>query len=549
MTDYETAHREFDWDDVWDKFDWDAPTELNLTHETVSRHVGEGVAFYWEGVNDEREELTYRDLEERSSRVANALSDAGVERGDRVATLVPRLPELCATFFGIWRLGAVYVPLFTAFGPKAITARAGDADVETVFTTRRYREKIAAVEDDVGFETIVVVDSGGGALHDSDISFDEFVDGQPTDHATARTSAADLCTLEYTSGTTGPPKGCELTHRVLAALYPYLEHSMDLDDDAVVWGAADPGWMYGLFTAGIAPVSYGVSNVIYQGEFDAEAWYGVMERYGVTDLATSPTAFRGLVNAGDAYRTHDLSLERGNSAGEPLTPEVIRWFDEELGVPVRDHYGVTECGMVAGTHHAPGMELKPGSMGRPLPGFGVRVLDDGDDVDVGEVGELAVRRGEGTYFDGYLGRPDQTEAAWVEHDGTEWFTTGDAAYRDEDGYFWFVGRADDVIITSGYRIGPFEVESTLLEHEGVAEAAVIGVPDEQRGERVKAFLVPATDANPSDETAADIRSFVRERLAKHAYPREIEFVDELPKTSSGKIRRVELREREGVEKR
>lgn len=549
MTGYEAAYAAFDWERVWDDFDWDAPDELNLAHETVRRHAGEGVAIYWEGAGDEREALTYGDLDERSAAVANALADAGVGRGDRVATLVPRIPELYATFLGIWRLGAVYVPLFTAFGPKAIEARAGDAGVETVVTTRGYRGTLAAVEDALDLRTTVVVDHGHGELRDGDVPFEDFLEGHSTEHAVARTSADDLAILEYTSGTTGPPKGCRLTHRVLGALYPYLEYSMDLREDAVVWGAADPGWMYGLLTAGIAPISYGVPNVVYEGEFDPAAWYGVMERCGVTDLASSPTAYRGLVNAGDAHESYDLELARGSSAGEPLNPEVIRWFDEELGVPVRDHYGVTECGMVAGTHHAVEMPLRPGSMGRPLPGFRVRVLADGDRADVDEVGELAVRRGGGTYFEGYLGRPEQSTAAWVDHDGGEWFATGDAVYRDEDEYLWFVGRADDVIVTSGYRVGPFEVESTLIEHEGVAEAAVIGVPDERRGERVKAFVVPAAGADDTPAAADEIRSFVRERLAKHAYPREVEFVERLPKTESGKIRRIELREREDVEDR
>lgn len=545
MTAYDTAVETFDWDDVWARFDWDAPAAFNLTHETITRNVGEGVAFYWEGADgDDREALTYRDLEARSAQIANALADAGVGPGDRVATLVPRIPELYATFFAIWRLGAVYVPLFTAFGPNAIEARAGDAGVETVFTTRAYREKIAAVEQAAGFETVVVIDHGTGELHDGDVPFTDFASGYRTSHETARTSADDLCTLEYTSGTTGPPKGCQLTHRVLAALYPYLDYSMALDDESVVWGAADPGWMYGLLTAGIAPMSAGVPNVVYEGEFDPATWYGVLERYAVTDLATSPTAYRGLVAAGDLHDSFDLALARGSSAGEPLNPEVIRWFDEELDVPVRDHYGVTECGMVAGTHHGCEMPLKPGSMGRALPGFDVRVLDDGERTAVDEVGELAVRRGDGTYFDGYLGLPERTADAWVDHEGAEWFTTGDAAYRDDDGYFWFVGRADDVIISSGYRIGPFEVESTLLEHDAVAEVAVVGVPDEQRGERVKAFLVPVEGVSPGEDTADDVRAFVKERLAEHAYPRDIEFVDDLPKTSSGKIRRIELRERE-----
>ncbi|WP_129113477.1 acyl-CoA synthetase [Halegenticoccus tardaugens] len=547
MTTYEAFRESFSWDDVWESFDWDGPGRFNMAHETVCRHVGSGPAVYWEGADDERETLTYADLADRSARVANALESVGVERGEPVATLVPRIPELYPTFLGIWRRGAVYVPLFTAFGPNAIAVRAGDAGVKTVVTTTDYRRKIAAVEDEVGIETVIVVDRDGDGVDDADLAYDALLTNQTTTYETAETSADDLCTLEYTSGTTGPPKGCELTHRVLAALTPYLRCSMALNGDETVWGAADPGWMYGLLTAGIAPISAGVPNVLYEGEFDPADWYAVMERYSVTSLATSPTAYRGLMADDDAYESYDLALRKGNSAGEPLNPEVIRWFNEALGVTVHDHYGVTECGMVAGNHHACEMAVKPGSMGRPLPGFDVRVVNPktGGEADAEEVGELAVARGEATYFAGYRNAPEKTAEAWVERDGDALFLTGDAARCDGDGSLWFVGRADDVIISSGYRIGPFEVESTLLEHEAVAEAAVVGVPDEKRGELVKAYVV-ATAGTDRDEDglAASVREFVRARLAKHAYPRDVEFVDDLPKTSSGKIRRVELRERE-----
>lgn len=544
MITYDELRDQFSWAALWDRFDWDAPDEFNITHETVTRNIGKGPALYWVGIDGATEVLTYTDLEHESARVAHALQSLGTDRGDPVATLVPRVPELYPMVLGIWRMGAVYLPLFTAFGPNAIQQRAGDAGVTTVITTTAYREKIAAVEESVGFDNILVLDRTGDGVSASDIDYNALVAEQSGEHETVRTGADEVGTLEYTSGTTGPPKGCELTHRVLAALYPYLECSMDLSPDEILWGAADPGWMYGLLTAGVAPVSAGVPNVMYEGEFDAEAWYRVLETYNVTSLATSPTAYRGLAAEGDLHESYDLALRKGNSAGEPLNPEVIRWFDAELGVPVYDHYGVTECGMVAGNHHACQMQIKPGSMGLPLPGFDVRVLVDGDRADVDEVGEISVRRGEGTYFAGYYGRPEKTRGAWVAHAGDEWFATGDAAYRDGDGYLWFVGRDDDVVVSAGYRIGPFEVESSLIEHEAVAEAAVIGVPDDRRGEIVKAFVVPRRGFDPSPALRDDIQEFVRDQLAKHAYPREITFIERLPKTSSGKIRRIELRERE-----
>lgn len=541
---YETMVSTFSWNDVWGDFDWNAPGSLNIAHETISRHVGSGPALYWEGADGDRETLTYSNLDDRSAQVAHALESLDIEQGEPIATLVPRVPELYPTFLGIWRCGAVYVPLFTAFGPDAIKVRAADADVTTVITTTEYRNKISVVEDDVGFENVIVIyDGNSDVVADDDFQYESLVTDQSTTYDTVRTAADDLCTLEYTSGTTGPPKGCELTHRVLAALYPYLICSMNLQDDEIVWGAADPGWMYGLLTAGIAPVSRGIPNILYEGEFDAETWYEILERYEVTSIATSPTAYRELMAAGDVHESYDLALRKGNSAGEPLNPEVIRWFDEVLGIDVYDHYGITECGMVAGNHHACDMDIKLGSMGLPLPGFDVEVLnpDEQTKCEPDEVGELFVKRGKGTYFNGYWNSPNKTADTWISYAGSEWFRTGDAATRDSDDYLWFVGRSDDVIISSGYRIGPFEVESTLVEHEAVMEAAVIGVPDEQRGEIVKAFVV-SDKQQTGDKLRGELQEFVRNRLAKHAFPRQIEFIDELPKTASGKIRRIELRE-------
>lgn len=544
MTSYEEMYESFSWEDLWADFDWDAPRRFNLTHEIVTRNIGKGPAFHWEGLREgEAETLTYRDLERASSRVANAFAELGVA-GEEIATLVPRIPELYETFLGIWRSGGVYVPLFTAFGPESVRSRVGDAGVTTIVTTPEHRETITAIEDGIDLDHVIVIDRVETGVGGSDIVYADLIREQSASHETARTSADDLCALEYTSGTTGPPKGCKITHRILASILPYALYAMALGEDEVLWGAADPGWMYGLFTAGVIPVSQGIPNIVYESEFDPEAWYRVLEKYDVTSLASSPTAYRGLVNAGDLYESYDLSLVKANSAGEPLNPEVIRWFRDHLDVAVYDQYGVTETGMVVCNHHYTDKELKQGSMGRPLPGFDVRILSGTERTDTGEDGEITVRRGEGTFFDGYLGLPEKTDETWVAHDGDRWFATGDAAYRDEDGYFWFVGRADDVIVSSGYRIGPFEVESTLIEHDAISEAAAIGVPNEKRGEIVKAFVVLTSDAQASDDLAGEIRRFVRERLAKHAYPREIEFIDELPTTSTGKIRRTELRERQ-----
>ncbi|MDS0477015.1 AMP-binding protein [Natrinema sp. 1APR25-10V2] len=539
---YETVYESFDWEGVLESYDWDAPDELNTAHEACDRHAGSGdVGFAWVSEEGELSEFTFAELRDASNRVANALTELGVERGDRVTTLLPKIPETIITVLGIWKTGAVHVPLFTAFEKQALEFRINDCEPELLVYHTDHDDTVATLDVDDELERISV---GDGDAQAADRSYDELVGDRSTEYDVVRTSMDDPSTMQYTSGTTGPPKGVVLSHKVLPALYPHTKYALDVTEDDLVWGAADPSWSYGLFTTGFAPMAFGATRLLHSGQFDADRWIEILDEHDVTVLGAAPSAYRGIIAAGDDVlegRSFD-ELRVLSSAGEPLNPEVYNWFEDHLGLRIHDTYGLTEAGMIVNNYAGLDLEVKAGSMGRPAPGYEVELLDPETREPVGtdEIGEVAVKPREWVIMDRYWEMPEKTEDAF--HDG--WLLTDDLARRDDDGYFWYEGRSDDVIISSGYRIGPFEVESSLMEHPIVAEAAAIGVPDDQRGQIVKAFVVPVETPDDPDETLADLKSHVKEGLARHAYPREIEFVDELPTTATGKIQRYKLEERE-----
>lgn len=539
--DYEMLSDSFDWTAVLETYDWNAPAEFNIAHEACDRHAGSGdLGFAWVAESGRLTNYTFADLRDRSNRVANALTELGVGQGDRVATLLPKIPETIVTILGIWKSGAIHVPLFTAFESRAVEYRIEDCEPALLVFHADQTDTVAGLETDVAFETVCVGDSAEHCDH----AYGDIVTRQSASFDVVRTGLDDSATMQYTSGTTGQPKGVVLPHRALVALYPHTRYAMDVRPDDLVWGAADPSWAYGLFTAGFGPMSIGATRLLHAGQFDAERWTRILDEQSVTVMGAAPSAYRGIVAAGDEVlegRSFE-DLRVLSSAGEPLNPEVYHWFEERLGLQVHDTYGLTEGGMVVNNYAGIDVGIKPGSMGLPCPGFEVELLDveSRDPVGTDEIGEIAVRPRDWVMMDEYWGLPDRTEAAF--HDG--WLLTDDLARRDEDGYFWYEGRSDDVIISSGYRIGPFEVESSLMEHPIVAEAAVIGVPDDRRGEIVKAFVVPVEPPDDPEGVLADLKSHVKERLARHAYPREIEFLEELPMTATGKIQRYKLEERE-----
>jgi acetyl-CoA synthetase len=480
---------------------------------------------------------TFGELRELSARFAQVLAAQGVCAGDRVAGLLPRTPELLVTILATWRLGAVYQPLFTAFGPKAIEHRLREAATRLVVTDLANRPKLQDID---GAPQVVTVGEAGVANRWGDPDFWTEIRRCPASFEPVPRRPADPFLMMFTSGTTGPAKALEVPLEALAAFVAYMRFAIDLRPEDRFWNLGDPGWAYGLYYAVTGPLALGVATTFYDGPFEVAAAVDVIRRLGITNLAGSPTAYRQIMAAGpQAVADIRGRLRVVSSAGEPLNPEVIRWFGEHPQAPVYDHYGQTEVGMVLCNHHGLAHAIHVGSAGYSMPGFRVVVLGEDDrELPVGQPGELAIdiARSPLFAFRGYRGQPVAADAAY--------YRSGDTVELNADGSISFVGRQDDVITSSGYRIGPFDVESALIEHPAVAEAAVVGKPDPERTEIVKAFVILRPGHEAGEALALELRAHVRQRLSKHAFPREIEFVTSLPKTPSGKIQRFMLREQE-----
>src|SRR4051794_9876066 len=461
-----------------------------------------------------------------SNRFANVLRAHGVEKGDRVAMLLPPRPETAAPFFGTWKCGAILLSMSILYGDDGIRHRLRDSQSKVLVTNRANAGRVPAGM----VEHVLLIDDAS------------LLDGADDAFAREDTLADDAAQLYYSSGTTGLAKGILHAHRYLLGHEEFV-YCHDLREEELFHGMGEWAW-----AAGIAPLlgpwRLGAVQLVYQreGGFDPHKQLDVLSRHGATNVFTTPTAMRSMMAITDAGTRYPQKFRIVCSAGEPLNPEAIRWFRAQYGLTVLDFYGLTESYPLVANY--PFMEVRDGSMGRRMPGWDVQIVDEGErPVAHGERGEICLRgRSNPPYPLGYCNKA----AASRETFGGEWFHTKDAAQQDEDGYYWYAGRADDVIITAGYRVGPFEVESACIEHEAVREAAAVASPEEKRGHVVKAFIVLAEGHEPSDELAQEIRAFVRGHLGAHAYPRRIEFVDELPKTLTGKIRRIELRERESA---
>lgn len=538
------------------------------------RHPADRVAFTIVDPDLTSTDLTYGELRERSQRCTVALADLGVEPGDRVATLMAKSADLVVALLGIWRRGAVHVPLFTAFAPPAIAFRLAASGATIVIADVDQATKLAPSDDipaDPPWRVIIAGDGPaadiiatradgeaekvGDAADSADstasippLRFADLLAGYSADDpraVAAQVGGDGLLVQLFTSGTTGTPKGVPIPVRALAALHAYQEFSLDVRPDDVYWNAADPGWAYGLYWAILSPLASGIRSLLLHAAFSAPLTWQVLERFGVTNFTAAPTVYRAL-RADSAPAPTDLRLRRASSAGEPLTPDVVTWSVDTLGVAVRDHYGQTEHGMLIcnSWHDALRVDPPVGSMGRPLPGWHCAVLADDADVEapVGELGRVAVdtRRSPLLWFLGYLDAPERTAQRYTA-DG-RWYLTGDAGSQDADGFFHFSARDDDVIIMAGYRIGPFEVESVLVLDERVVEAAVVGMPDELRGEVLEAFVVLRNGFVGNADLEAELQTLVKRKFAAHAYPRTVHFVDALPKTPSGKVQRFILRQ-------
>ena len=532
---YEEAYAGFSLAAVEAQFAGDFAAGLNACVEACDRWAQPGrVALNFENARGEQGRLTFIELRDAAARFANVLAARGVKPGDVVAVMLPRTPQLLIAAMGIWRAGAVYQPLFTAFGPKAIEHRLTMSGARLVVTDAANRAKL----DEIAAAPPALV---VGAEREGDADFAAALAQAAPDFSPVMRRGEDLLALMSTSGTTGLPKGVPVPLNALKAFRVYMQLAVDLREGDRFWNIADPGWAYGLYYAVIGPLLLGAATTFYDGPFTAETTYRLLKERQITNLAGAPTAFRLLIAAGEAPAAAVKGqLRVVSSAGEPLNPEVIRWFAQHLAAPIHDHYGQTEVAMVVNNHHGLVQGVRPGSAGLPMPGFRIVVLDEaGRELGPGEPGVLAVdlARSPLNYFTGY----HQSETPAM---AGGYYRTGDTVEWEPTGEISFVGRADDVITSSGYRIGPFDVESALIEHPAVHESAVIGKPDPERTEIVKAFVVLKPGVAGSEDLAEALRQHVRKRLSAHAYPREIAFVEALPKTPSGKVQRFILRAQE-----
>ena len=550
LADYDATRASFDWDDVEKEIDFLPGGGLNLAYEAIDRHVAHGngakPAMLWEGKNGEKETYTYDDMRRETDKFANVLGALGVEKGTRVFTFMERVPEIYFTVFGTLKAGCVIGPLFSAFGPDPVRDRMEDSGAKVLVTQPDLRKKIAEIIPQLpDLQHVIVVNKNGRStepLAEGDLDYYTLMNEASDDFGPIATTRDDYSIMHYTSGTTGKPKGAVHRHNAVIQHYLTGKWCLDLHPDDIYWCTADPGWVTGTSYGMSAPWTNGVTQVIYEGGFSARKWYQILEDYNVTVWYTAPTAIRMLMKSGvELPKTFDLSnLRFAASVGEPLNPEAVEWGVEAIGMPFHDNWWQTETGGIMIANYAC-MDIRPGSMGRPLPGINPGIIDaEGNEKPDGQEGNLAVRTPWPSMFQTYWQQQERYDSRFV----NGWYITGDEAVRDSDGYYWFIGRSDDVINTAGHLVGPFEVESALIEHPAVAEAGVIGKPDPIAMEVVKAFVSLKDGYEPSDELRRELMGFARQKLAAAVAPREIEIIPGLPKTRSGKIMRRLLKARE-----
>src|SRR5918912_530882 len=525
-----------DYDEMVARHRWEVPPRYNIARDVCDKHPRDRLAMIWEDWRGSERRVSFGELQDLSAKFANVHEAHGVEREDRVATLLPSLPETAAVFLGTYKRGAILLSMSVLYGDEGIEHRLSDAGAKALVTDTANRQRIP----DGLAEVIFVMDAGEGEREASDVDFAAAMEKASASYEAADTAADDPAQLYYSSGTTGKAKGILHAHRYLLA-HEEFEFCHDVRDGELFHGSGEWAWAAGICPL-LGPWRYGAVQFVYarKGGFDPEEQLRQLSKHEVSNMFTTPTALRAMTVVSDAGKRYPLKLRITCSAGEPLNPEVIRWFREQFGITVLDYYGLTESYPLCGNF--PTVEVREGSMGLPMPGWEVAILDEDErPLPVGERGEICLKARSNPHYPlGYWNRPEDTQEVF----GGDWFHTGDAASVDADGYVWYEGRADDVIISAGYRIGPFEVESACLEHPAVLEAAAVASPDPKRGDIVKAFVVVAEGHEASDALANEIKRFVRDRHSAYAYPREIEFVPDLPKTLTGKIRRVELREAE-----
>lgn len=553
LLDYEQVRAAFSWDAARRELDGlPHGAGLNIAHEAVTRHAlgarGGHAALSCVGRKGEVRDVTFAELEGLTSRFANALSGLGVAAGERVFALLPRVPELYVAALGTLKHRSVFAPLFPAFGPEPIRQRLTLGDGRVLVTTAAlYQKKVAELRQDLpGLQHVLLIGRGEIDLPCTR-DFHALLDAAADRFEIPPTDPEDMALLHFTSGTTGRPKGAVHVHGAVVAHHATGGYVLDFQAGDVFWCTADPGWVTGTSYGILSPLTHGVTSIVDEGDFDAERWYGILQDQKVTLWYTAPTAIRVLMKVGaEMPKKYDLSaLRHVASVGEPLNPEAVVWGQEALGLPIHDNWWQTEAGAIM-IANFPAMDVKPGSMGRPVPGIEAGIVRRTAEGGVEEVrepattGELALRPGWPSMFRGYLGEEERYRKCFA----GGWYLSGDLAQRDEEGYYWFVGRSDDVIKSSGHLIGPFEVESVLMEHPAVAEAGVIGKPDPVAGEIVKAFVSLKDGFTAGEELRRSLLAHARRRLGAAVAPKEIDFLPELPRTRNGKILRRLLKARE-----
>ena len=551
LADYAEVRRSFSWEAARARLDGLPDGGLNIAYEAVDRHVhhsrGDKTAIRWISKDDHIRDISYAELAGETDRFANALKALGIGKGDAVFALAGRVPELYIAALGTLKNSSVFCPLFSQFGPEPIRTRIERGEGVALVTTRRlFERKVASWWREIPTLQHIILIDGGKTGDEGVIGWDRAMENAKSGPALVPTKPEDHALLHFTSGTTGRPKGAIHVHEAVVAHNMTGFFALDMHPDDIFWCTADPGWVTGTSYGIIAPLTNGLTMVIDEAEFDAARWYRILQEQKVTIWYTAPTAIRMLMKGESSVPPPTRHYIRFMaSVGEPLNPDAVVWSDKKFGIPFHDNWWQTETGGIMIANYA-SMDVKPGSMGRPLPGVEAAIVNAPEEGGLEvvstsrTVGELALRSGWPSMFHGYLHEEERYRKRF--RDG--WYLTGDLAMLDDDGYFWFVGRADDLIKSSGHLIGPFEVESALTEHPAVAEAAVIGLPDEVAGEVVKAFVALKSGMEPNEDLKKDILGHARKRLGPAVAPKYLDFVDNLPKTRSGKIMRRLLKARE-----
>lgn len=550
LLDYEETYKTFSWENAAkEQLDFFEDGTFNAAYNAIDRHVekgkGDKTALLFAGAQGQKESYSFSDLQKLTNQFANVLVSQGVKKGDRVFIFLPTIPERYVAFLGILKMGAIAGTMFAAFQEMALLDRLSDSGARVVITSTALYPRIEKIWKDLpNLEKVIIVERGSIEHPKGDrlVSYTQEMEKASEKFAIAHLKKEDYAYILYTSGTTGKPKGVVHAHYDILQAMMTTKYVLDVQEEDVYWCIADLGWVTGVVYGCLGPWGLGATQVFYEGRFSPEGWYTILQDYKVTVWYTAPTAIRILMGSVVEPKNYNLSsLRHMCSVGEPLNPEGVWWALEKLGMPFHDTWWQTELGGISITNYAV-MNIKPGSMGKPFPGIHAAIIDDeGKELPDGEEGNLALKASTvSSLMKEIWGNKEKFDSYFMD----QWYISGDRAYKDEDGYFWFVGRADDVINTSGERVGPFEVESALVEYADVVEAGVIGKPDELRGEIIKAFVVIKPGVEQTDELKEKIQQFVKKHLAGHAYPREIEFIDKLPKTRSGKIMRRVLKAKE-----